>query len=325
MPAGDRLLDDLLLRCTFPPAGSAVTCAFSGGADSSALLVLALHAGCQVTAIHVDHRLRPESADGGRSRRTHRRHNLTLHSNAGRFTSSPAATSKHAPAPHDRQPCRRTCSPATRPTTRPKRCSSTCCAGPGPAGSPRCNRDRRSRCSPSGTPRPSRCAASVGIEPVVDPSNAEHRFVRNRLRHEALPLLGDIARRDVDPLIRAYGHVAPRRRSTARRPRRGTRPARRPGDRRRGSGAGSTSAALVDRGGRLPAGSGHPRPDARRGPRRSEGLRPGRWSTPGTAPATSADRARRLPSNLADGAVTSSDGMGSPFDEVGTLVVSPAR
>ena len=39
-----------------------VTCAFSGGADSTALLALAAAAGCHVTAIHVDHGLRPESA-----------------------------------------------------------------------------------------------------------------------------------------------------------------------------------------------------------------------------------------------------------------------
>ncbi|MDP8987899.1 MAG: 7-cyano-7-deazaguanine synthase, partial [Actinomycetota bacterium] len=33
--------------------------AVSGGADSSALLVLAVEAGCDVTAVHVDHGLRP--------------------------------------------------------------------------------------------------------------------------------------------------------------------------------------------------------------------------------------------------------------------------
>ncbi|HEX5365549.1 MAG TPA: ATP-binding protein, partial [Acidimicrobiales bacterium] len=34
----------------------------SGGADSLALLVLAARAGCRVTAVHVDHGLRPGSA-----------------------------------------------------------------------------------------------------------------------------------------------------------------------------------------------------------------------------------------------------------------------
>ena len=65
MPAGgpaDDLVDGLLGRCTFPPAGEALVCAVSGGADSLALLVLACAAGTDVTAVHVDHGLRPESA-----------------------------------------------------------------------------------------------------------------------------------------------------------------------------------------------------------------------------------------------------------------------
>ena len=55
------LRDELLARSTFPPAGTTVTCAVSGGADSLGLLVLATAAGCRVTAVHVDHGLRPGS------------------------------------------------------------------------------------------------------------------------------------------------------------------------------------------------------------------------------------------------------------------------
>src|SRR6476646_7139175 len=54
--------DALLARCHFPAAGTAVTCAVSGGPDSLALLVLATKAGCAATAVHVDHGLRPGSA-----------------------------------------------------------------------------------------------------------------------------------------------------------------------------------------------------------------------------------------------------------------------
>src|SRR5262249_43104508 len=54
---------ELLGRCTFPVAGTSVTCAVSGGADSMALLVLATEAGCDVTAFHVDHGLREGSAE----------------------------------------------------------------------------------------------------------------------------------------------------------------------------------------------------------------------------------------------------------------------
>src|SRR5258705_13688420 len=48
----------LLERCTFPPPGIAVVAGVSGGADSTALLGLAVEAGCHVTAVHVDHGLR---------------------------------------------------------------------------------------------------------------------------------------------------------------------------------------------------------------------------------------------------------------------------
>ena len=40
-----------------------------------------------------------------------------------------------------------------------------------------------------------------GLIPVVDPSNADPAHRRNRVRHELLPLLNDIAQRDVVPLL----------------------------------------------------------------------------------------------------------------------------
>ena len=61
-PADDPVVGDLLVRCTFPPSGTTLVCGVSGGPDSLALLVLATAAGCAVTAVHVDHGLRPGSA-----------------------------------------------------------------------------------------------------------------------------------------------------------------------------------------------------------------------------------------------------------------------
>jgi tRNA(Ile)-lysidine synthase len=43
--------------------------------------------------------------------------------------------------------------------------------------------------------------AELGVEPVADPTNADPRFRRNRVRHEVLPLLDDVAGRDVVPLL----------------------------------------------------------------------------------------------------------------------------
>jgi tRNA(Ile)-lysidine synthase len=43
--------------------------------------------------------------------------------------------------------------------------------------------------------------AEVGLDPVVDPSNDDPAFVRNRVRHELVPLLDAIAGRDVAAVI----------------------------------------------------------------------------------------------------------------------------
>ncbi len=40
-----------------------------------------------------------------------------------------------------------------------------------------------------------------GLQPVQDPTNTDRRFVRNRVRDELLPLMADIAGRDVVPLL----------------------------------------------------------------------------------------------------------------------------
>lgn len=42
---------------------------------------------------------------------------------------------------------------------------------------------------------------ALGLQPVEDPSNRDQRFVRNRVRHELLPLMAAISGRDVVPLL----------------------------------------------------------------------------------------------------------------------------
>ena len=63
--------------------------------------------------------------------------------------------------------------------------------GPAPPG-------RSWRCD--GT-RPRPLCAELGLRPLHDPTNDDPRFVRNRVRHEVLPLLDDIAGRDVVALL----------------------------------------------------------------------------------------------------------------------------
>jgi tRNA(Ile)-lysidine synthase len=53
---------ELLARCAFPPEGTQVDLAVSGGADSSGLALLAVAAGLRATLHHVDHGLRAGAA-----------------------------------------------------------------------------------------------------------------------------------------------------------------------------------------------------------------------------------------------------------------------
>ncbi len=55
--------EELLAACAFPPAPAAADLAVSGGPDSMGLLLLALRAGLEVTVHHVDHHARDASAE----------------------------------------------------------------------------------------------------------------------------------------------------------------------------------------------------------------------------------------------------------------------
>jgi tRNA(Ile)-lysidine synthase len=49
--------------------------------------------------------------------------------------------------------------------------------------------------------------ADLGLEPVQDPSNADPAHRRNRVRHEVLPLLDEVAGRDVAAVVAAQATV----------------------------------------------------------------------------------------------------------------------
>lgn len=49
---------------------------------------------------------------------------------------------------------------------------------------------------------------AIGYEPFMDPSNNDPRFLRNRVRHELLPLMDDISSRDVTPLLARASSLA---------------------------------------------------------------------------------------------------------------------
>jgi tRNA(Ile)-lysidine synthase len=195
---------DVLARCRFPPAGTAVTCAVSGGPDSLALLVLAVEADLAATAVHVDHGLREGSAAEAD----------VVASAAERLGAGFRAERVEVAPGGDLEARARAARRSVLPAdalyghTADDQAETVLLALIRGAGL-----DGLRGIRPEGHPllalrrsdTEAVCAAA-GLEPVRDPTNAEARFRRNRIRAEVLPLLDEIAERDVAGLIaRAAG------------------------------------------------------------------------------------------------------------------------
>jgi tRNA(Ile)-lysidine synthase len=202
LPDGEflaRAAAPLLPRCSFPPAGTTVTCAVSGGADSTALLALAVAAGCCATAVHVDHGLRPGSASEadvvaataerlGAAFRAERVEvadgaNLEARARAARYDVLPAGVLTGHTADDQAE---------TVLVNLLRGSGLDGLAGMGPQRHPllRLRRaETRALCD------------TLGLATIEDPSNADPRHRRNRIRLELLPLLDAIAERDVAALL----------------------------------------------------------------------------------------------------------------------------
>jgi tRNA(Ile)-lysidine synthase len=192
--------DELLERCVFPPSGRPLTCAVSGGADSLALLVLAVEAGCDVTAVHVDHGLRAGSvaeadvvADaaarlgaGFRGVRVDvgQGPNLEARARAARLGALPPGSATG----HTMDDQAET---VLVNLLRGSGLDGLAGMRPGPGHPLLAIRRWQTRA----------LCALLGLEPVEDPSNEDRRFVRNRVRHELLPLANAIAGRDIVPVL----------------------------------------------------------------------------------------------------------------------------
>ena len=197
--------DALLPRCRFPAAGTEVTCAVSGGADSLALLVLAVAAGTRVTAVHVDHGLRAGSEDEAH----------VVADAARRFGAAfRAVRVEVAPGPNleaRARVARYAALPADVLTghtadDQAETVLLNLLRGAGLDGLAGMRSARRPllglRRSETGV-----LCAGLGLRSVVDPSNDSPAFRRNRVRHELLPLLGAIAERDVVPVLARQAEV----------------------------------------------------------------------------------------------------------------------
>jgi len=200
VPRPEEVLAGALARCSFPPPGTTVTCAVSGGADSLALLVLAVRAGLEVTAVHVDHGLRPGSdaeaavvagaceALGARFRPERvvvgPGSNLEARARASRYEVLPPDVLTGHTADDQAETV-----------------LLNLLRGSGVEGLAGMRRDARRPLLDLRRADTEAVCAAVGLEPVRDPSNDDPVHRRNRVRHEVLPLLDDVAGRDLVPVL----------------------------------------------------------------------------------------------------------------------------
>jgi len=197
---GLSLVTDLLSRCTFPTSGTNVDCAVSGGADSVALLVLACAAKLNVTAWHVDHRLRENShieAELVAQLATQlgaQFESRTVSVEQGANTEARAREARYGVLPQGVMTGHTADDQAETILINLLRGSGTRgLAGMQPTAQRPLLHIRRSETE-------ALCNA-LGIAVFNDPSNDDERFQRNRIRHEVLPLLESLAKRDLVPVL----------------------------------------------------------------------------------------------------------------------------
>ena len=188
----------LLERCTFPTSGT-LHCAVSGGADSLALLLLASRTQQPVVAWHVDHGIRRNSADefalvrqvaealGAeaelRNVRVEPGPNLEARAREARFAVLPPDVLTGHTADDQAETV-----------------LINLLRGSGTAGLAGMRRDHHPLLRIRRSETHALCA-EVGVQPLHDPMNDDDRYQRVRLRNEAIPLLREIAQRDVVDLI----------------------------------------------------------------------------------------------------------------------------
>ena len=196
-----------LRRCNFPPPGVAVTCAVSGGPDSLALLVLAGAAGLAATAVYVDHGIRPTSGDDAAVVAA-----AAAALGAG-FRCEPVAV---APGPNleaRARSARYGVLPADAllghtADDRAETVLLNLLRGAGLAGVATMPQEHRRPLLGLRRADTLEVCRLAGLTPVLDESNLDPAIRRNRVRHELIPLLGEIFERDVAPLLCRHAELA---------------------------------------------------------------------------------------------------------------------
>jgi tRNA(Ile)-lysidine synthase len=188
----------LLDRCDFP--SGTIACAVSGGADSLALLALACATGAPVTAIHVDHGLRSGSdrevslvaSAAERLGAAFRAERVDL--DPGPNLEARARAARYAVLPSN------VCTGHTADDLA-ETVLLNLLRGAGVPGISAMRHGPRHPILRLRRFETRELCDQLGLTPFEDPMNDDPRFGRVRVRHEVLPLLNDVAGRDVVPLL----------------------------------------------------------------------------------------------------------------------------
>jgi len=178
----------------------------SGGPDSLALLALAVAAGCAVTAVHVDHGLRPGSAaEADVVRDAARRLGAGFQAVAAPVAPGPNVEARARAARYAALPPGALVGHTA--DDQAETVLLNLLRGAGVDGLAGMAPERRPLRHLRRHETRALCVA-LGLVPVVDPSNDDPAFTRNRVRHELVPLLDAIARRDVVPIVARQADLA---------------------------------------------------------------------------------------------------------------------
>ena len=201
------LFSELQDRCVFPPSGTEVDCAVSGGADSLALLLLAVNSGLKVTAWHVDHGLRETSSDEGRMV-------FEVATDLGVKAHCVEAFIEDGPNLEARaRDARRKVLPSLVLTghTADDQAESVLLnllRGSGVQGAAGIGEPHRRPILDLRRSETKSLCLSAKLDPVNDPMNLDPRFTRNRIRNEVIPLLTEVAGRDSVLMLARHANLA---------------------------------------------------------------------------------------------------------------------
>ncbi|MGA3353197.1 MAG: tRNA lysidine(34) synthetase TilS [Acidimicrobiales bacterium] len=190
----------LIGRCSFPDPGSEISCAVSGGADSLALLVLAVAADCVAVAHHVDHGLRVGSEKDVRA----------VNEVAAALGAQVVVHRVSVAAGPNLEARARSARIAVLPTgaatghtadDQAETILLNLLRGASTDGLAAMRHGPRHPILALRRTETHALCAELGLRPVSDPTNFDPAHLRNRVRHELIPILCELAGRDIVPIL----------------------------------------------------------------------------------------------------------------------------